>query len=100
MLRRKGEVCFLTSPVRYIGDEEIGQGEPEMELSDRTSQEEDEGCCRLKFQLDADILIVAVGNLINPFPIDPDIEVSRCGNIIVNLTEKTSKKGYLQAVII
>jgi glutamate synthase (NADPH/NADH) small chain len=49
-----------------------------------------------EFQIDADIVIVAVGNLINPLipHTSPDIEVSRCGNIIVEpATEKTSKKG-------
>ena len=49
-----------------------------------------------EFQIDADILIVAVGNLINPLipQSSPDIDVSNCGNIIVEPdTEKTSKKG-------
>ena len=41
-------------------------------------------------------MIIAVGNLINPLVprTSPDIEVSSCGNIVVEpTTEKTSKKG-------
>jgi glutamate synthase (NADPH/NADH) small chain len=92
---------FLTSPTRYIGDREGRLVKAElvkMELS------EPEGSGRRRpvpvagseFQIDADIVIVAVGNLINPIiPLSsPDIQVNKCGNIIVEpSTEKTSKKG-------
>jgi len=92
---------FLTSPARYIGDREgrlIKAELVKMELSepDESGRRRPMAVAGSAFQIDADILIVAVGNLINPLipQSSPDIEVSRCGNIIVEpATEKTSKKG-------
>jgi glutamate synthase (NADPH/NADH) small chain len=92
---------FLTSPARYIGDREgrlIKAELVKMELSepDESGRRRPMVVAGSEFQIDADILIVAVGNLINPLipQSSPDIEVSRCGNIIVDpATEKTSKKG-------
>jgi glutamate synthase (NADPH/NADH) small chain len=92
---------FLTSPVRYIGDSEgrlIKAELVKMELSepDESGRRRPVVVAGSEFQIDADILIVAVGNLINPLipQSSPDIEVSRCGNIVVEpATEKTSKKG-------
>ena len=92
---------FLTSPVRYIGDSEgrlIKAELVKMELSepDESGRRRPVVVAGSEFQIDADILIVAVGNLINPLipQSSPDIEVSRCGNIVVeSATEKTSKKG-------
>jgi len=92
---------FLTSPTRYIGDSEgrlIKAELVKMELSepDGSGRRRPMVVAGSEFQIDADILIVAVGNLINPLipQSSPDIDVSNCGNIIVEPdTEKTSKKG-------
>ena len=92
---------FLTSPTRYIGDREGRLMKAElvkMELSapDESGRRRPRTVKGSEFQIEADIVIVAVGNLINPLipQSSPDIEVSSCGNIIVEpATEKTSKKG-------
>jgi glutamate synthase (NADPH/NADH) small chain len=92
---------FLTSPTRYIGDREGRLVKAElvkMELSEPagSGRRRPMPVAESEFQVDADIVIVAVGNLINPIiPLSsPDIQVNKCGNIIVEpSTEKTSKKG-------
>ena len=92
---------FLTAPTRFIGDHEgrlIKAELVRMELSepDESGRRRPLPVDGSEFQIDADIVIIAVGNLINPLiqHTSPDIEVSRCGNIIVEpSTEKTSKKG-------
>jgi glutamate synthase (NADPH/NADH) small chain len=92
---------FLTSPTRYIGDRDGRLVKAElvkMELSepDGSGRRRPMPVAGSEFQIDADIVIVAVGNLINPIipHSSPDIQVNHCGNIIVEpSTERTSKKG-------
>ncbi len=92
---------FLTSPTRYIGDREgrlVKADLVKMELSepDDSGRRRPMPVAGSEFQVDADIVIVAVGNLINPIipHSSPDIQVNHCGNIIVDPSnEKTSKKG-------
>jgi len=92
---------FLTSPTRYIGDRDGRLMKAElvkMELSepDHSGRRRPIPVAGSAFQIDADVVIIAVGNLINPLipRTSPDIEVSSCGNIVVEpATEKTSKKG-------
>jgi glutamate synthase (NADPH/NADH) small chain len=92
---------FLTSPTQYIGDRDGRLMKAElvkMELSvaDESGRKRPVAIAGSEFQIDADVVIVAVGNLINPLipQTSPDIEVGICGNIIVEpVTEKTSKKG-------
>ena len=92
---------FLTAPTRYIGDREGRLQKAELITMELSAPDESGRRCPIpvagsEFQIDADIVIVAVGNLINPLiPLSSrDIEVNRCGTILVEpSTEKTSKKG-------
>jgi glutamate synthase (NADPH) small chain len=92
---------FLTSPVRYIGDREGRLTKVELVKmafagTEEAGRRRPRAIAGSEYQTDADIAIVAVGNLINPLipHTSPDIEVNNCGNIIVEpTTEKTSKRG-------
>ncbi len=92
---------FLTAPTRYIGGQDGRLKKVElvkMKLSspDESGRRRAAAVTGSEFQIDADVVIVAVGNLINPLipRTSPDIEVGGRGNIIVEpSTERTSKKG-------
>ncbi len=91
---------FLTAPVAFIGDDaemvrsvrciRMELGEPD--ASGRRRPVPIEGS---EFDVEADTVIVAIGNLPNPLVPDstPDMPVSRRGNIIADEKGRTGKKG-------
>ncbi|MHB9030350.1 MAG: NADPH-dependent glutamate synthase, partial [Candidatus Latescibacterota bacterium] len=94
------EFRFLTAPVEFLGDERnmvravkclaMELGEPDS--SGRRRPVPIEGS---EFEVEADTVIVAIGNLPNPLVPDatPDLPVNRRGNIVADETGKTGKEG-------
>jgi glutamate synthase (NADPH/NADH) small chain len=94
------EFKFLTAPVEFLGDERnmvravkclaMELGEPDS--SGRRRPVPIEGS---EFEVEADTVIVAIGNLPNPLVPDttPDLPVNRRGNIIADEKGKTGKEG-------
>lgn len=94
------EFSFLTAPIEFLGDDRnmvravkclrMELGEPD--ASGRRRPVPVEGS---EFEVEADTVIVAIGNLPNPLVPDttPDLPVNRRGNIIADETGKTGKDG-------
>lgn len=94
------EFSFLTAPIEFLGDDRnmvravkclrMELGEPD--ASGRRRPVPVEGS---EFEVEADTVIVAIGNLPNPLVPDttPDLPVNRRGNIIADETGKTAKEG-------
>ncbi|PIE73561.1 MAG: glutamate synthase (NADPH), homotetrameric [Deltaproteobacteria bacterium] len=95
------ELCLLTNPTRYIGDErgfltsmeclEMELGEPDSSGRRRPIPKEDSA-----FIIDCDLCIVAVGSGANPLLTaeTPEITLNNWGNIVADpKTGKTSKRG-------
>jgi glutamate synthase (NADPH/NADH) small chain len=94
------EFQYLTAPVEFIGDEKnmaravrcirMELGEPDESGRRRPVPIPDS-----EFEIEADTVIIAIGNLPNTLIANTteDLPVNRRGNIIVDETGKTGKKG-------
>lgn len=95
------ELCLLTNPTKYIGDENgrlVGMECLKMELG----EPDDSGRRRpiaiegSEFNMECDLCIVAVGSGANPLLTSetPDMKLNRWGNIVTDgVNGKTTKRG-------
>jgi len=94
------EFHYLTSPIEFLGDGhnvvraikgiKMKLGEP-----DESGRRRPIPIPNSEFEIEADIVIVAIGNHPNPLISNttPDLPVNKWGNIIADETGKTGKKG-------
>ena len=94
------EFKFLTAPIEFLGDERnmvravkcllMELGEP-----DDSGRRRPVPIPGSEFEVEADTVVVAVGNLPNPLVPNttPDLPLNRRGNIVADETGKTGKEG-------
>ena len=94
------EFKLLTAPIAFLGDEKqmvramkcirMELGEPDESGRRRPVPIPDS-----EFEIDVDTVIIAIGNHANPLIADttPDLSINRWGNIIIDDTGATDKKG-------
>ncbi len=94
------EFHYLTSPIEFLGDghdmvQSIKGIRMELGEPDESGRRRPIPVPNSEFEIEADIVIVAIGNHPNPLISNttPDLPVNKWGNITADETGKTGKKG-------